>query len=57
MADYISQAIAVVGSIKWCEMCENILKNDDPEEILDYMKDFYEYNVIQLEELTKIVAR
>ena len=55
MEDHPAQAVCVVGSIMWCMSTEFSLKNED--EVRESLDWWYNENVSQLEELTKIVCR
>ncbi len=50
-----AQAVCVVGSIYWCGQTEALLKSED--DIAEGMEWWFNENVSQLEELTKIVSR
>ena len=55
MEDHPAQAICVVGSIMWCITTENLLKSE--EDLSDSLEWWFNENVTQLTELTKIVSR
>ena len=55
MEDHKAEAICVVASIIWCFTTENYLRDED--EVRENLEYWFQDNVKQLTELTKIVSR